>query len=160
MCVYLKLTNLSICVLLCMQRLCSDLRVFFLHLSVCVRVHTSLSCVYACVRYEQSVSFPAAQPTNHIPPSSFFITYSWVSVSAGRWLALNEQLTALSLNQCYGNKISQSVQQKKRQQSTTGTETLFNPSSETVSPQGGWHIGYCWLHGTFDMTLVSLQTST
>ncbi len=57
-----------------------------LHLSVCVAVCVCV-CVYvfvcapvcllsACVRYEQSVSFPAAEPTNHIPPSSLFITYS------------------------------------------------------------------------------------
>lgn len=105
---------------------------------VCAQVSTR-------VRYEQSVSFPAAEPTNHIPPSSLFITYSWVSVSAGRWLALNEQLTALSVSQCYGNKISQSVQ--KKHQSTTGTGTLFNWSSETVYPSGRltyWILSTAW----------------
>lgn len=97
-------------------------------------MHACLPVVYARVRYEQSVSFPTAQTTNHIPPSSLFITYSWVSVSAGLWLALNEQLTALSVSQCYDNKISQSVQ--KKLQSTRGAETLVNSSSETVYPSG------------------------
>lgn len=51
-----------------------------LHLSVCVAVAVFVCApvclLAACVRYEQSVSFPTAQPTNHIPPSSLFITYS------------------------------------------------------------------------------------
>ena len=136
--VYFKKMNLSICARLCIFNGRAQLCVF-VFMCVCT------SCVYACVRYEQSVSFPAAEPTNHVPPSSLFITYSWVSVSAGRWLALNEQLTALSVSQCYGNKISQPVQ--KKQQSTTGTETLFNRSSETVYPSGRltyWILSTAW----------------
>lgn len=140
-------------------------------LSLCVCLNPSVcayACfppvVYACVRYEQSVSFPAAQATNHIPPSSLFITYSWVSVSAGLWLALNEQLTALSVSQCYGNKISQSVQ--KQHQSNTSTGTLFNSSSDTARPLGrltywmlstAWHL---WYDSHKDSNLLHDQVHT
>lgn len=68
--------------------------------------------------------------THQSPPSSPFIMHSWVSVSAGLWLAPNEQMTALSVSQCFDNKISQSVQ--KKHQSTTGTETSFNRSATAV----------------------------
>lgn len=89
--------------------------------------------------------FLRQNPPITTPPSSLFIMYSWVSVSAGLWLALNEQLTALSVSQCYGNEISQSVQ--KKHQSTTGTETLFNPSGETACPSGRltyWILSTAW----------------
>lgn len=88
----------------------------------------------ACATYGQSIFFPASEPTNHNPPSSPFIMHSWVSVSAGLWLAPNEQMTALSLSQCFDNKISQSVQ--KKHQSTTGTETSFNQSATAENPWG------------------------
>lgn len=60
---------LNICASLCVYNRCVLLCVT-LCLAACVAV------VYACVRYEQSAPFPAAEPTNHIPPSSLFIMYS------------------------------------------------------------------------------------
>lgn len=123
-CAYLKLMNEAVCV------------------SVCASVCARWPVVYACVRYEQSVPYPVAEPTNHTPPSSLFIAYSWLSVSAGLWLALNEQLTALSVSECYGNKISQSVQ--NQHQSSTGTETLFKRGGETETVQPSGRLTY-WI---------------
>lgn len=136
--------TLSMCVLVWIRNACVCART-----SVCPSISdcvcTCVSVAYSCASYEQSVSLPAAQSTNHIPPSSLFITYSWVTVSAGLRLALNEQLTALSVSQCYGNEISQSVQ--KKDQCITGMETLFNLSRETVYPSGRltyWILSTAW----------------
>lgn len=80
--------------------------------------------------YEQPVSLPCGGAL----PSSLSITHSRVSVSAGLRLAPNEQTTALSVSQCYGNKICQSLQ--KKHQSATGMETSFKRSREAVEPRG------------------------
>lgn len=67
---------------------------------------------YACGKSEPADSCPVAAATNHNPPSSLSITHWWGSVSAGPWLAPNEQTAALSVSRRHGNKRSQSVQKE------------------------------------------------
>lgn len=136
-CVSFKLINLSM--LLWIFHGCVQLCVFLLY-TKWMRVCQFVLCLHVCQVW--TTGFLPCGRTFQSHPSIISLHYVFISFCVCR--ALNEQLTALSVSQCYG-KISQSVYQKH--QSTTGTEPLFNWSGETVHPWGWltyWILSIAW----------------
>lgn len=95
---------------------------------------------------------PAAAPFRHLSPLRI---HEFLCLQACDWLLMNKR-------RCYQSASATATKYVSRDKRNTSHPLVWKHHSTGAerqwSPEGDWHIGYCWLRGTFDMTPIIPHT--